>query len=443
MTKRRENEKKEKKKRKEYMSDPPKDVKLPSFSKLVEEISETQSHQRSQHTSSEQQKSPYVSVQPQTQLQSHFVPSHSVSKSLPDYGIKRDEVSGASGWASQSYPEMFSFPAQPQPLTHKDENASILLPGKIPDLEPQYMKIQSPSINQPDYDLLMRLLWNLATATPDINKDLVALLQSYNDLVYGKFQLHPSLVGEKVLQGTFAHDNQTRFIPVTTFEQCLLMISSSVLDNLESKFKLNLQNLEALKTVRTSILNKDNQHHQHHHQQHQHHHQQHQQHQHQHQSSLPPGQNPSHVDTESITPLSPQSLFFGNNLHNKRYSHPFQTPMVSPQKKSKFHQSHPYHSSPSSPGNLHPIPTIQASNVKSSPTSSSPRRVQSQKILSCTHCGSNLTPEWRRGPDGDKSLCNACGLFYSKLIRKYHSPNIAGSIMNERKQNNVPYDRHV
>lgn len=410
------------------MSDPPKDLRLPSFSKLVEEISDTQNHQLRQHTSSEQQRSPYVSVRPQNQLQGHFVPSHSVSKSLPDYGLKRAEASGASGasdWASQKYPEMFTFPAQPQPTTHRDENASILASNKITQPEPKYMKIQSPPINQPDYDLLLKLLWNLATTTPDINKDLVALLNSYNDLVYGKFQLNSSLGGE-MLKGRFVHDNQTRFIPVTTFEQCLLMISSPVLDNLESKFKLNLQNLEALKTVRSSILNKDNQHHHHH------------------QSSLQQsGQNSSQVDTESITPISPQSLVFGNTLHNKRYSHPFQTPIMSPQKRSKFHQTHPYHSSPSSPGNVHPIPTIQPSNVNSPPTAFSPRRSQSQKVLSCTHCGSSLTPEWRRGPDGDKSLCNACGLFYSKLIRKYHSPNIAGSIMNERKQNNVPYDRHV
>ncbi len=28
------------------------------------------------------------------------------------------------------------------------------------------------------------------------------------------------------------------------------------------------------------------------------------------------------------------------------------------------------------------------------------------------------TPEWRRGPDGARTLCNACGLHYAKLERK-------------------------
>ncbi|CAO3685388.1 unnamed protein product [Rhizopus stolonifer] len=40
----------------------------------------------------------------------------------------------------------------------------------------------------------------------------------------------------------------------------------------------------------------------------------------------------------------------------------------------------------------------------------------------CHSCGTTETPEWRRGPDGARTLCNACGLrnvgYYSKLLRK-------------------------
>lgn len=36
----------------------------------------------------------------------------------------------------------------------------------------------------------------------------------------------------------------------------------------------------------------------------------------------------------------------------------------------------------------------------------------------CTQCGSTQTPEWRSGPSGSRTLCNACGLFYSKLVKK-------------------------
>ncbi|KAI8142859.1 hypothetical protein BJV82DRAFT_669502 [Fennellomyces sp. T-0311] len=36
----------------------------------------------------------------------------------------------------------------------------------------------------------------------------------------------------------------------------------------------------------------------------------------------------------------------------------------------------------------------------------------------CHSCHTTETPEWRRGPDGARTLCNACGLHYSKLLRK-------------------------
>ncbi|KLO15284.1 GATA-domain-containing protein, partial [Schizopora paradoxa] len=36
----------------------------------------------------------------------------------------------------------------------------------------------------------------------------------------------------------------------------------------------------------------------------------------------------------------------------------------------------------------------------------------------CHSCTTRETPEWRRGPDGARTLCNACGLHYAKLMRK-------------------------
>ncbi|KAL1297422.1 hypothetical protein AAFC00_004953 [Neodothiora populina] len=36
----------------------------------------------------------------------------------------------------------------------------------------------------------------------------------------------------------------------------------------------------------------------------------------------------------------------------------------------------------------------------------------------CHSCQRAETPEWRRGPDGARTLCNACGLHYAKLTRK-------------------------
>ncbi|KAJ1921811.1 hypothetical protein IWQ60_006690 [Tieghemiomyces parasiticus] len=36
----------------------------------------------------------------------------------------------------------------------------------------------------------------------------------------------------------------------------------------------------------------------------------------------------------------------------------------------------------------------------------------------CHSCEISVTPEWRRGPDGARTLCNACGLHYAKLTKK-------------------------
>merc|ERR1711991_214132 len=35
----------------------------------------------------------------------------------------------------------------------------------------------------------------------------------------------------------------------------------------------------------------------------------------------------------------------------------------------------------------------------------------------CSFCGTQNSPEWRKGPSGPKTLCNACGLVYSKMIK--------------------------
>ncbi|KZP00335.1 hypothetical protein CALVIDRAFT_270767 [Calocera viscosa TUFC12733] len=35
----------------------------------------------------------------------------------------------------------------------------------------------------------------------------------------------------------------------------------------------------------------------------------------------------------------------------------------------------------------------------------------------CASCGISETPEWRKGPDGARTLCNACGLHFAKLSR--------------------------
>lgn len=65
-----------------------------------------------------------------------------------------------------------------------------------------------------------------------------------------------------------------------------------------------------------------------------------------------------------------------------------------------------------------------------------------RQVIKCKHCESIETPEWRRGPDGSRTLCNACGLFYSKLIKRYGSRE-AGLVMKQRKIGGLTNDRTI
>ncbi|EER45387.1 blue light regulator 2 [Histoplasma capsulatum H143] len=46
------------------------------------------------------------------------------------------------------------------------------------------------------------------------------------------------------------------------------------------------------------------------------------------------------------------------------------------------------------------------------------RRIRPAETNSCTDCGTFSSPEWRKGPSGKKTLCNACGLRWAKLAKK-------------------------
>lgn len=53
----------------------------------------------------------------------------------------------------------------------------------------------------------------------------------------------------------------------------------------------------------------------------------------------------------------------------------------------------------------------------------------------CHSCHRAETPEWRRGPDGARTLCNACGLHYAKLTRKMSKSNLAANAMARKSPN--------
>ncbi|CAK7354800.1 unnamed protein product [Dovyalis caffra] len=56
----------------------------------------------------------------------------------------------------------------------------------------------------------------------------------------------------------------------------------------------------------------------------------------------------------------------------------------------------------------------------------------------CTHCGMDSTPQWRIGPLGPKTLCNACGVRYKtgRLVPEYRPA--ASPSFDEKRHSNFP-----
>jgi len=52
-----------------------------------------------------------------------------------------------------------------------------------------------------------------------------------------------------------------------------------------------------------------------------------------------------------------------------------------------------------------------------------PKKSYANEQHVCVTCGRTDSPEWRKGPQGPKTLCNACGLRWAKLQRKTDDTN--------------------
>ncbi|KAG2320143.1 hypothetical protein Bca52824_013356 [Brassica carinata] len=61
------------------------------------------------------------------------------------------------------------------------------------------------------------------------------------------------------------------------------------------------------------------------------------------------------------------------------------------------------------------------------------RKISSKVARKCTHCETTETPQWREGPNGPKTLCNACGVRFrsGRLVPEYRpasSPTFIPSV---------------
>ncbi|KAK9678375.1 hypothetical protein RND81_11G207200 [Saponaria officinalis] len=76
--------------------------------------------------------------------------------------------------------------------------------------------------------------------------------------------------------------------------------------------------------------------------------------------------------------------------------------------------------------------------ARTGPTASTPARKQGTgQQRRCSHCGVQKTPQWRAGPDGSKTLCNACGVrFKSGRLLPEYRPACSPSFSSELHSNN-------
>ncbi|TFK76368.1 hypothetical protein BDN72DRAFT_755972 [Pluteus cervinus] len=89
-------------------------------------------------------------------------------------------------------------------------------------------------------------------------------------------------------------------------------------------------------------------------------------------------------------------------------------------RKSSYESSIYTHSSLQSPATSAARP--DDNGVEDGSRKKKPKRGHNGEQYVCITCGRTDSPEWRRGPLGPKTLCNACGLRWAKQTRKNDQP---------------------
>lgn len=75
--------------------------------------------------------------------------------------------------------------------------------------------------------------------------------------------------------------------------------------------------------------------------------------------------------------------------------------------------------SPLSPMSICNITTKKTKKTYRDTITSKPAYKHALKKGHCEHCGQTETTEWRQGPYGLRTMCNACGTYYTKMIKNF------------------------
>lgn len=161
-----------------------------------------------------------------------------------------------------------------------------------------------------------------------------------------------------------------------------------------------------------------------------------------------PNQNVPFYEKKVVLQYSPVSVFEGSSASSVENSG-FDLPVI-PVKRARSKRRRP--SSLNPVFSISFIASLQALHKKISASESDLNRVKKQKRMlsgdietkksssqesvvqrKCTHCEVTETPQWREGPNGPKTLCNACGVRYrsGRLYPEYrpaNSPTFVASV---------------
>ncbi|KAL5713403.1 hypothetical protein ACHQM5_015480 [Ranunculus cassubicifolius] len=130
------------------------------------------------------------------------------------------------------------------------------------------------------------------------------------------------------------------------------------------------------------------------------------------------GSSESSISSGSSASASTSCLIFSNPTPNVEffyhYDEDYKPPSKKPKKKRALtERSHHHHHSGGGHGGM--------------------TGFLQQQQRRCSHCGVQKTPQWRTGPEGAKTLCNACGVRYKsgRLLPEYRpacSPTFSSEV---------------
>ncbi|CDO55477.1 hypothetical protein, no similarity [Geotrichum candidum] len=137
-------------------------------------------------------------------------------------------------------------------------------------------------------------------------------------------------------------------------------------------------------------------------------------------------------------PAPPQLNSNAFTTGKPQHQHSSSFPVPSP---SHAIKQHPHHERTTSDSALfRPAPPAGSASNSTVTISAKKRSREGPEPTVCRHCGTSETPEWRRGPDGARTLCNACGLYHAKMVKR-NGPLAAAEILKRKQMEQQQHPR--